>query len=178
MRQYLFMKSYKNFVVLFVVSFVFIACAKGQTTYYKVIHVADGDTFTILNNNVQQKIRVQGIDAPEKKMPFGNVSKMYLSNLCFNKEVSIKYVTTDRYGRTVAWAKLRDGRDISTEMVKAGMAWHYLKYSSDKNLSMVERRARKLRLGLWQDKNPEAPWEYRKYKRKIHSQKRQLQKRY
>ncbi len=159
------MKLFKYTIFLFFSSFLFIACAKGQTQYYKVIHVSDGDTFTILNNNRQQKIRIQGIDAPEKKMPFGNVSKMYLNDLCYGQDVALIYITTDRYGRTVALARLRDGRDISSEMIKAGLAWHYLKYSSDKNLGKLEAQARKLRIGLWQDKDPQAPWEYRKLKR-------------
>jgi len=133
---------------------------------FKVIAIADGDTFTVLQNNKPIRIRVDGIDAPEKGMPFAKASKKYLSALCFGKMVTIKMTTIDRYGRTVARESLPNGKDISTEMVRAGYAWHYKKYSKDVLLSNMELLARKNRAGLWKDKQPIAPWEIRKLHRK------------
>jgi len=132
----------------------------------KVISIADGDTFTILQNNQQTKIRIDAIDAPEKGMPYYKVSKQYLSDLCFGKSVTVKVSKIDRYGRSVARITLSDGRDISTEMIKAGMAWHYKKYSNDKVLAALEVAARSKRAGLWLDKNPIAPWDIRKLHRR------------
>ena len=132
---------------------------------YKVIAVSDGDTFTVLINKTATRIRVDAIDAPEKGMPYGKASKKFLSDLCFGKNVTINVITIDRYGRTVASAILPDGKDISTEMIRAGYAWHYKKYSSDTILSALEIEARKKRIGLWKDNAPVAPWEIRKLHR-------------
>ena len=131
----------------------------------KVIAIADGDTFTILQNHKQTKIRIDAIDAPEKGMPYYKISKQYLSDLCFGEPVTVKVSKIDRYGRSVARITLSDGRDISTEMIRAGMAWHYKKYSDDKILAGLEAAARNKRAGLWHDKDPIAPWEIRKLHR-------------
>lgn len=133
---------------------------------YKVIAIADGDTFSILKDKLSVRIRIDAIDAPEKGMPYGKQSKQYLAGLCFGKFVTLTVKTTDRYGRLVARAKLADGRDISTEMIRSGMAWHYKKYSSDKILSGLEMQARNKKAGLWHDSHPIAPWEIRKLHRK------------
>jgi len=141
----------------------------------KVIAIADGDTFTVLQDNKPLRIRIDAIDAPEKGMPFAKASKKFLSALCFGKKVTIKSVTTDRYGRTVARAILSNGKDISAEMIRAGYAWHYKKYSNDQALSKLEIHARKNRVGLWKDENPIAPWEIRKMHRKGISTKQLLE---
>ncbi len=140
--------------------------SKYLTDKFKVIAVADGDTFSILSDKKVIRIRVEGIDAPEKGMPYYKVSKQYLSTLCFNKWISLKVITVDRYGRIVARVILPNGKDISTQMIKNGMAWHYKHYSKDKLLAAYEIRARKNKVGLWKDKNPMAPWEVRKLHRK------------
>lgn len=145
--------------------YLFIAAVPAPTPV-KVIAIADGDTFTILQDNKPVRIRVDGIDAPEKGMPFAKASKKYLSALCFGKMVIVKTTATDRYGRTVARAILPNGKDVSTEMIRAGYAWHYKKYSKDVLLSNLELQARKNRVGLWKDKAPVAPWEIRKLHRK------------
>ena len=152
--------------LLFLFAFFILAAAAPAPTPVKVIAVADGDTFTILENNKPVRIRISAIDAPEKGMPFAKASKKFLSALCFGKMVTIHTRTTDRYGRTVARATLSNGKDISTEMIRAGFAWHYRKYSNDILLSDLEIQARKKKAGLWQDKEPVAPWEIRKLHRK------------
>lgn len=136
------------------------------STPTKPIAISDGDTLTILQNNKQVKIRLDAIDAPEKGMPYYKKSKQYLSGLCFGKNVTLKIIKTDRYGRLVARVKLADGRDVSTEMIRAGMAWHYKQYSKDKALAALEIAARHKKVGLWQDSHPIAPWEIRKLHRK------------
>ena len=55
-----------------------------------------------------------------------------------------------------------DGRDVSAEMLKVGMAWHYKQYSKDEEYAELENTARQQKIGLWADKNPVVPWEYRK----------------
>jgi micrococcal nuclease len=145
--------------------FAFAAPAPVKPAAYKIIAIADGDTFTILQNNKQVRIRLDAIDAPERGMPYYKKSKQYLSALCFGKQVRLKVKETDRYGRFVARALLADGRDVSSEMIRAGMAWHYKQYSSDKTLSSLETQARSSKAGLWRDPHPVAPWEVRKLHR-------------
>jgi len=138
---------------------------KGEEYTVKVVGISDGDTFTGLTGDNQQiKCRIYGIDAPEKKQDFGNYSKQMLSDLIFGENVHIKIQNKDRYGRAVVCVNTSDGKDISAEMIITGMAWHYKKYSKDKKYAELENIARKQKIGLWADKNPVAPWEFRKKK--------------
>ena len=128
----------------------------------RVVRVADGDTITVLSTSAtQHKIRLQGIDAPEKKQAFGNASRKFLSGLVANREVRVTYAKRDRYGRILGTVFV-DGRDINLEMLKAGFAWHYKKYDSNPTYAKAESEARSARRGLWQDKNPTPPEAFRK----------------
>jgi endonuclease YncB( thermonuclease family) len=134
----------------------------------RIVGVSDGDTVTLLDANQRQyKIRLTGIDAPEKKMPFGQRSKEHLSDLIFNKDVQVETEKLDRYGRTLGKI-LFDRKDINMAMVNAGLAWHYKKYQNDQSRSdrllyaHAEDQARQQRIGLWRDPNPTPPWEWRK----------------
>lgn len=133
----------------------------------KVVGITDGDTITVLDaNKVQHKIRVAGIDAPEKKQDFGNTSKEHLSDLVFGKTVSIPEAKTDKYGRTVSRVMF-NGVDAGLEQIKAGMAWHYKKYEIEQSpadrtrYSAAEVQAKALRLGLWSMANPQRPEDVR-----------------
>jgi endonuclease YncB( thermonuclease family) len=132
----------------------------------RVVSVADGDTITVLDEtNSQIKVRLDAIDAPELGQPFGQASKRALSDLVFGRDVVVIRKTTDRYGRTVGHV-LIDGRDVNLAMLEAGMAWHYKEYDRNKRLAEAENEARADRLGLWQDREPTSPWEWRKQSRK------------
>lgn len=132
----------------------------------KIIHVLDGDTYDILiAGNKTVRVRMEGIDAPEKGMPFCNVAKKYLRDLCIQKTVKLKQTGTDQHGRTLGFTYLDDGRELSHEMLKAGLAWHYKKYNSDKDLVDLEIKAQNEKKGLWKDNNPLPPWEVRKLHR-------------
>lgn len=137
----------------------------------RVVGVFDGDTITILDNaNIQYKVRLAGIDAPEKKQAFGNVSKQSLSDLVFGKQVDIDWQKQDRYGRTVGKV-LVNGVNANLEQVKRGLAWYYKKYQNELVLAdrldylHAEEAAEQGRLGLWIDKEPVAPWDFRKSRR-------------
>ena len=133
-----------------------------SVTKGKVIKIVDGDTYSLLTgNNIPVKVRMAGIDAPEKKQPYYQKAKDFLGQLCFNKVVTIKIIDKDRHGRIVAETQLDDGRSLSHEMVKNGYAWHFKKYSSDETLSRLEQQAKINKAGLWADDQPIAPWEYR-----------------
>ena len=137
----------------------------------KVVSVADGDTITVLDaTNTQHKIRLQGIDAPEKAQPFGQKSKQSLSQMVQSKQVTVEYQKKDKYGRTLGKV-LHNGTDVCLEQIKLGMAWHYKQYASDQPkedralYDQTEQDAKAKKAGLWIDKAPTPPWEFRRQKK-------------
>ena len=130
----------------------------------KVVGVTDGDTIKILTPERQQvKVRLYGIDAPEKKQPYGTAAKRYLSDLIAGKTVQIEELGKDRYKRVLGIAYL-DGKDVNEILVLNGYAWAFTKYS--KIYESQEWQARSKGLGLWRDKNPIKPEIWRKNKQK------------
>ena len=116
----------------------------------RVVKVSDGDTITVLDSSkTQHKIRLQGIDAPEKKQAFGNASRKFLAGLVANREVRVAWSKRDRYQRILGTVFV-DGNDANLEMLKAGMAWHYKKYDSTPAYVQAESEARAATRGLWQ----------------------------
>jgi endonuclease YncB( thermonuclease family) len=120
----------------------------------KVVGVSDGDTITVLDSKKKQhKIRVAGIDAPEKGQDFGNKAKEHLSDLVYDKTVNLPDAKIDKYGRTVSRVQVGNN-DVGLEMIKAGMAWHFKKYELEQKLedrlsyNAAEVKARNARLGL------------------------------
>lgn len=133
----------------------------------RVVGVADGDTITVLDStNTQHKIRLSGIDAPEKKQAYGQRSKESLSALVFDKPVTVETNKRDRYGREVGKV-LVNGMDANLEQVTRGFAWHYKAYEreqpeNDRKLyAFAESEAKAARRGLWADANPVQPWDFR-----------------
>jgi micrococcal nuclease len=125
----------------------------------RVVKIVDGDTYDLLTADKKVlRIRMNGIDAPEKGQAFAQKSKDYLGQLCFKQTIRVQWYSKDRNGRYIADSYLPDGRSLSLEMIKAGYAWHFKKYSSDAILSNAELKARQQKAGLWADANPEAPW--------------------
>ena len=133
----------------------------------KVVGVSDGDTITVLDDMDQGnfRIRLDKIDAPEKKQAFGNKAKQYLSSLIFGKKVSIRYKSIDRYGRILGVVFL-DGAEINLQMVQNGYAWHYSYFDKTPAYIEAEKQARAEKKGLWQDPNPINPYQFRKSQKK------------
>lgn len=128
-----------------------------------VTGITNGDTFKGVTKEKEEiKFRIHGIDAPEKKQAFGTKSKENLSVLIFGKTVGIKFQSKDRYGRSVVWVYTPESEDVSAEMLKAGMAWHYKKYDDSAQYADLEDEARVNKVGLWADANPVEPWNFRK----------------
>jgi endonuclease YncB( thermonuclease family) len=142
-----------------------------------VIQVADGDTVTVLDSAyVQHKVRLSGIDAPEKKQAFGTRSKQHLMSLLQDKEVIVIWNKHDRYGRIIgkmlpaqcATNACPDTRDAGLAQVRAGLAWHSKQYQRDQEAgdreryAVAEYAARLNHDGLWQDASPVPPWDYRR----------------
>ncbi|MGZ8270639.1 MAG: thermonuclease family protein [Methylophilus sp.] len=148
-----------------------IQCAYAEILAGRVVGVADGDTITVLDStHIQHKVRLRGIDAPEKKQAFGNVSKKSLSDMVFNQLVDVDWHKEDRYGRKVGKV-IVNNKDVNLEQIKRGLAWLYKKYQRELTQSdrisyeQAEQEAIGSHLGLWIDANPVAPWEFRKQKR-------------
>ena len=133
----------------------------ANTLEGQVVAIADGDTLTVLStDNQQTKVRLDSIDAPEKKQPFGTASKKTLSELVFNKQVVIDSSKIDRYGRTVGTVWV-DGLLVNLEMIKTGMAWVYRMYASHQAYYAAEEIAKGKKIGLWSQPNPVPPWDFR-----------------
>jgi endonuclease YncB( thermonuclease family) len=146
---------------------LFAFACNAETITGNVVGVADGDTITVLDaDKVQHKIRLAGIDAPEKKQAFGNRSKESLSDLVFDKTVNVETEKRDRYGRQVGKV-LVNGQDVNLVQVERGMAWFYRQYQreqspNDRRLyEAAEDAARADKRGLWRDAEPLPPWEFR-----------------
>lgn len=142
----------------------------------KVVGVADGDTITVLDSDkIQHKIRLSGIDAPERGQPYGNVSKQHLADLVFGKTVTVETTKKDRYGRSVGKVSVQPtdcptcGRtlDANLAQITVGLAWWYRQYAKEQSpedrgrYEFAEKEARAKRAGLWKDAKPVPPWEWR-----------------
>lgn len=141
--------------------------ANAETITGRVVGVADGDTITALDaDKVKHKIRLAGIDAPEKKQAFGNRSKESLSDLAFNRQASVDTTKKDRYGRNVGKV-LIDGKDLNLVQIERGMAWFYRKYQREQSpndqrlYEAAENAAKAEKRGLLCDADPMPPWVWR-----------------
>jgi endonuclease YncB( thermonuclease family) len=160
--------SFMKFLLSFLLIFSVFTANASKLLQGKVVSVADGDTITVLDaEKTQHKIRLQGIDAPEKAQAFGAKSKEALYELVHGKNVQVSFIKKDKYGRILGKVLL-DGQDICHQQIKAGLAWHYKKYQDEQPLvdrdsySASETAARNQKLGLWSDPRPVAPWDFRK----------------
>jgi endonuclease YncB( thermonuclease family) len=135
--------------------------ATERTFSATVIGISDGDTITVLRDQIPVTIRLEGIDCPENGQAYGRRAKQFTSDALFSRTVTVLPKERDRYGRLVARVLIGD-MDISLALVRAGYAWHFRQYSTDENLATAEREARSARRGLWQDSNAVAPWEFRR----------------
>lgn len=139
----------------------------ADTLTGRVVGVTDGDTITVLDAAHQQhKVRLAGIDAPEKSQAFGQRAKQHLSRLVFDRTVAIEGSKLDRYGRLIGKV-LVSSTDANLQLVRAGLAWHYKQYANEQSptdrvlYAQAEEQARGRHLGLWGDASPQPPWEYR-----------------
>ena len=163
-----------------VTQFVFALCAVGvfnvapAASYQAVVvRVTDGDTVVTLDEaKTQHRVRLSGIDAPERKQAFGQVSRQYLATLVFQKRVTVVWSKLDRYRRQIGKI-IVDGHDANLAQVEAGFAWHYKLFAKEQPLddrsayAEAEERARSQALGLWRDPHPTPPWDYRRAVRQL-----------
>jgi endonuclease YncB( thermonuclease family) len=155
---------------LFISFALFISMAVGASTLTPglIVAVSDGDTATLLTHDKQQlKIRLVGIDAPEKKQAYGTKAREHLASRIFKQEVEVELRTKDRYGRYLG-VIYKGGIDVNQGMVQDGYAWFYKHYAKEQpkaealRYANAEESAKQLRKGLWADPNPVPPWDFRK----------------
>jgi endonuclease YncB( thermonuclease family) len=134
----------------------------------RVVRIVDGDTLVLLDaSNTQHKVRLAGIDCPERGQPWGTRAKQALADYVFDRQVTVAWSKLDRYKRVVG--KVLDGeRHVNLALVRDGLCWWYRKYANEqtpvdrKLYEAAETQARDQRRGLWGDPDPVAPWEWRK----------------
>jgi endonuclease YncB( thermonuclease family) len=144
------------------------ASAQAAQWRGKVVAIADGDTLTLLDEaRKQHRIRLDGIDAPERAQPFGQRARQSLAALAHGREAVADCPKTDRYGRAVCRVFV-DGVDVGLEQVRRGLAWHYLKYAHEQgpqaraDYARAEGQARSGRAGIWSTRDPTPPWDWRR----------------
>ena len=164
-RQARLLKNMRNRLIIFII----LLLAGGAVAVFlpgRVISVADGDTITVFaSSGGRQKIRLYGVDCPESAQAGGKAATEFTRSLALFSKVKVQAMDTDRYNRTVAIVTLSDGRTLNEELVKNGHAWVYRAYCKTAHCpywQTLEAKARADRLGLWRDKNPVPPWQWRR----------------
>ena len=150
-----------KFIFLLLLSFN--AAFLNSYTPLENIRVVDGDTIRAEAEGKEIKIRLVEIDAPEMNQPFGAQSKNFLNRLLYKKDITLISQGEDRYGRTLGEI-YANGESANILMIKSGFAWVYDRFVKDSSLYRYQDQAKAKNLGLWQAKNPIAPWVWRKQK--------------
>jgi micrococcal nuclease len=147
-----------------------ISQTRGTVITGKAIKIIDGDTFDLLtDDNRNIRVRLFGIDCPERGQPFYKVCKNALADRCNGQPLKIIKRDQDRYKRMVADVyTVTDNQWINEQMVACGFAWHFTRYSNNSILAAAGQQAKAAKLGLWKDPSPVAPWEWRQQKRVQH----------
>ena len=171
-----------QYIIFGIISLFLYSPALADTLLGKVVKIADGDTVTIVDaSGEKHRIRLAGIDAPEKNQPHGDASTQGLVALVSGKTVTIEYEKRDRYKRIVGKVLVDPPSDVvcmaidcvkkidaGLEQIKAGLAWHYKYYQMEQSekdrrlYSEAELEARRKPIGLWKDEEPMAPWAWRR----------------
>lgn len=166
------MRLFSSLPRVLLLTFIFVQVCSAAEISGRVIGIIDGDTIDILVIPKQKiRIRLAGIDAPEKRQGFGQVAKQTLSDLIYNKDVRIEWTKKDRNDRIIGKV-LSPAGDINLELIRRGLAWHYKKYEKEQSVTDRKRYAdeehvaRARRVGLWSDDDPVPPWDFRPKRKK------------
>jgi micrococcal nuclease len=128
----------------------------------QVVAVMDGDTIDVMHDGAAVRVRLAGIDCPERRQAFGQTAKARTSQLVFGKTVAVDVSKADRFGRALGNVTQPDGAILNETLVREGLAWWYRRYSDDRRLESLEADAREAKVGLWADQTQTAPWDFRK----------------
>jgi len=133
----------------------------GEEIAGKVVKVKDGDSMDLRRGGENVGVRVFGVDSPERGQPWSSRARSFTAALVGNQDVVVVVKDVDRYGRIVGDVKLKDGRDLGRELLRAGLAWYYHRYANDPALEKLEGEARAAKRGLWSEPRPVPPWKFR-----------------
>lgn len=152
----------KKFLLTFLIFIPLLTVSQSLSA--KVVGIKDGDTVIVLDSlNNQITFRLAEVDCPEKNQPFGAKAKQFTSDQVYLKTIKYVVTDTDRYGRSIAMIYYdSDNKYLSAEIIKAGMGWHYKRYSTSKELATFQENAKQNKIGLWIDNDPIEPSEFRR----------------
>lgn len=145
----------------------------------EVVGVTDGDTIEVLEADERRhRVRLQGIDSPERAQAYARAATRNLSRLVFGKRVAVQWEKRDRYGRIVGKVLVAapgcpgddcpETLDVNLAQIEGGLAWWYRHFADEQTpedrarYEAAEARARARRIGLWKDPSPLPPWEFRR----------------
>jgi len=143
-----------RFAPFYFASVILVSPCHGENFTGKVVKILDGDTITVVHDDTEDVIRLNGIDCPEKNQAYGKKAKEFTSSLVNGKTVTAEEKEVDRDGRIIADVLLEDGTILNHELLKEGLAWWFWKYSKDETLKALEAGARDEKCGLWHDPIP------------------------
>lgn len=152
--------------LLLLVFLIFPILLSAHTLKGKIIRVSDGDTVVVLDStNTQHRVRLDGIDCPEKGQPFGTKAANFVKELTRQTEyVIVEWEKKDRYGRILGVLYVGD-INVNEKLLENGLAWHYKHFNQDQKLADLEQQAKDKKLNIWSEKNPIEPYQWRKGKR-------------
>lgn len=151
--------------ILIVFSLLANACVNTHYLSGEVVRVADGDTFTLLVEGQQYRIRLHGVDCPERGQPYNRVATQFTQELLATGEVKVRQMDTDQYGRVVGIVLIDDTINLNERLLKSGLAWHYRTYDRNPRWTELETDAREAKRGLWVEPGAIPPWKWRNRER-------------
>lgn len=155
-------------MLLVLIALLLCGDAAAAVLHGDVIRLDDGDSLVVRGRDGERiRVRLAGIDAPERLQPWSRRSRQHLASLVLKRRVTVDWIKQDKYGRHVG--KVRVGSlDAGLAQIRAGLAWHYRAYENEQTepdrrlYRQAEATARRLRIGLWQDRDAQPPWEFRR----------------
>jgi len=157
-------RSYRKHIAIAVAvsAAIVVSLRPNDSITTTVIYVSDGDTIQVNTSSSVFKVRIYGIDCPEKSQPYGPEARSFTTAQTLGKSVTLRIHDKDRYGRIIASVKLPNGDDLAESLLKNGLAWWYRQYAPHNwNLSNLEVEARNKKVGLWSKESPVPPWIFR-----------------
>ena len=153
------------FLLSLILTLALTSTALAEEFTGKVVSVSQGDILTLLHKGKPERVRLHGIDCPERRQAFGKEAKRFTSSFIYGKTVVVRVVGLDHSGLVIGEVSLSDGRVLNQELLKAGLAWWDRTASDAPSLGDLEAEAREAKRGLWDDPNPIPPWKWRIAKR-------------
>jgi micrococcal nuclease len=159
----------KLFISCFWICFLSLPIYGQFDLYAQVVRVTDGDTITIQAGNLEFRVRLHGIDAPDLRQPMGTEARLMLQRLLgvgtgrISDPPTVRLMVTDidRFGRIIARVFVED-QEVNLSLLELGYAWHYLEFDQSQDYVRAQEIAQRTRLGLWAEDDPIAPWEWRR----------------